>query len=77
MAMTKQSAAPWVIVAYICAALSLLFFPPLFGMLGIIFGSIAANKGDTNGKTAAIVSGVCMVIGIFFGMIIGINMASR
>ena len=60
--------------AYICAALSLLFLPIIFGPIGVILGVIASSNGDERGATAAIVSGVCMVIGMFLGMLIFASM---
>ncbi len=55
--------------AYICAGLSLLFLPIILGPLGVILGVIANSNGDERGKTAAIVSGVCMVLGMIIGVL--------
>ena len=56
--------------AYICAAMSLLFIPILFGPLGVVLGIIANSNGDERGSTAAIVSGVCTVVGMVIGMLV-------
>ena len=54
--------------AYICAALSLLFLPIIFGPMGVVLGVIASSNGDERGTTAAIVSGVCMFLGFIISM---------
>ena len=56
--------------AYICAAMSLLFIPILFGPLGVVLGVIANSNGDERGSTAAIISGVCTVLGMIIGMLV-------
>jgi hypothetical protein len=44
-----------------------LFLPPLFGILGIVFGAVSWSKGNTLGRTATFVS----IAGLILGMIIG------
>lgn len=55
------------IAGLICGIIAFLFFPPLFGVLGIVFGAISMSAGNKLGKTALIVS----VIGLIAGMVIG------
>ena len=56
--------------SYICAAMSLLFIPFVFGPIGIVLGVMASSNGDERGATAAIVSGVCMFLGFIIGMLV-------
>ena len=53
--------------AFVCAVVALLILPPVFGIAGIVLGSVGKNKGDPLGKTAMIVSAVCMVVGFAIG----------
>ena len=56
----------------ICAIISLFIIPPLFGILGIVFGSIAWSKGEIQGRNVVVVSVVAMII----GMVVGAMLAS-
>ena len=56
------------IIAIICAVIALGFFPPVFGIAGIVLGILARKKGDrTLGLVAIILSAVFMVIGFIIG----------
>lgn len=56
------------IIAIICAVIALGFFPPIFGIIGIILGVRARKKGeDTLGLIAITLSAVFMVIGFIIG----------
>lgn len=57
----------WSTIGIICGAIAFLFFPPLFGIAGLVFGGIAKSKGESGATTALIVS----VLGLVLGMIIG------
>ncbi len=63
---------PIAIVGIICAFISLLFFPPLFGILAVLLGAYALSKASEDQKSLGwitIVLGVTfMIIGIFLGM---------
>jgi hypothetical protein len=56
----------------ICAIISLFIIPLLFGILGIVFGSIAWSKGELQGRNVVVVSVVAMII----GMVVGAMLAS-
>jgi len=56
----------------ICAIIAFLFIPPLFGILGIVFGAIAWSKGEIQGRNVVVFSVVAMIV----GMVIGAMMAS-
>ena len=60
--------------AFICAGIALFILPPIFGIAGIVLGSVGNSKGDPLGKTAMIVSGVCLLLGMVVGVIV---LASR
>jgi hypothetical protein len=51
----------------VCAIVAFLFIPPLFGILGIVFGSIAWSKGEIQGRNVVVLS----VVGLIVGMVIG------
>lgn len=55
------------IASLVCGIIAFLIIPPLFGILGIVFGSISWSKGNTLGRTGTIVS----IAGLILGMIIG------
>ena len=52
----------------VSGAISFLFLPIVFGVLGIIFGSIAWSKGNPRGQAATIIS----IVGLILGLIISI-----
>jgi hypothetical protein len=52
------------IIGFVCAAVSLLFCPLVFGVAGIILGVVGHIRGESLGKWAAIAAAVCLVIGI-------------
>lgn len=56
------------IIGFVCAAISLLFIPIVFGPAAIILGVLAYKRGDRLGLWAAIAGGVCMVVGMILGM---------
>ena len=61
------------IIGIVCAVISLALLPPLFGIAGIILGTLALKKGQRNlGLIAIILSAVFMVI----GMIVGVAVSS-
>ncbi|MEV4126047.1 hypothetical protein [Nocardia sp. NPDC049707] len=52
------------IIGFVCAGISLLFCPYLFGPVGIILGIIGHRKGESLGKWAAIVSAISLIVGL-------------
>jgi hypothetical protein len=62
------------IVAFICAGLSVLFLPILFGPAGIVLGIVGNSRGERLGRPAAITSAICMVIGFIIAFAILSNM---
>lgn len=61
---TKQGFA---IAGLVCGIVAFLFLPPVFGILGIVFGSMSWKAGNKLGIAATIVS----IVGLILGMIIG------
>ena len=63
--MAENKGRTFSIIGLICAIISLLFFPILFGPAAIILGVIARKKGDlTFGLVVIILGAVFMVIGM-------------
>jgi membrane-bound ClpP family serine protease len=51
----------------ICAILSLIIVPEIFGALAIVFGAYAWKKEEGNRGLYVIIIGiVCMIVGIYF-----------
>jgi hypothetical protein len=42
----------------------------LFGIVGIVLGNVGKSKGDPLGKTAMIVSAVCLALGMVIGAVL-------
>ncbi|MGY4099737.1 hypothetical protein ACW2Q0_09290 [Nocardia sp. R16R-3T] len=61
---SRPGAQPLSIIAFVCAGISLLFCPYLFGPVGIILGIVGHKKGESLGKWAAIVSTISLIIGL-------------
>ena len=59
------------ILSIICAATAVLFFPLIFGITGIILGSLAFKKGSKAlGLVGIILSAVSMIIGLILGYLV-------
>ena len=58
---------------FVCAALALLFLPPVLGIIGAVLGFVAYSKGDRLGLYAGIASIACAVIGMVIGALIVAN----
>ena len=62
------------IIGLLCAVISLIFFPPVFGIAGIIFGVLSLQKGQKGlGITAIVLSAVFMLIGFAFGVYVHLH----
>ena len=56
------------IAGYICAAVSLLFLPPVLGLAGVVCGVVAIKRQQINqGATLLVVSFACAAIGMLIG----------
>lgn len=57
-----------IVTGYILAGISLLFFPFLFALVGLIIGVITISKGHTGHGVAHIVLSICFgILGAFLG----------
>ncbi|MBR5278541.1 MAG: DUF4190 domain-containing protein [Clostridia bacterium] len=66
------------IASLICGIVSIIMFAIITGPLGIVFGAIAKNKGNTSPMaTAGIVCGVIGVIGWLILMAMGVSLFSE
>lgn len=70
---TNTALSPVIIGGYACAAISLLFFPVIFGPLGLAFGIIALMRKQYASGIVIIVLSCAMA---YFGFIIGASMAA-
>lgn len=59
------------IAGLVCGIIAFLILPPVFGVLGIVFGAISWKAGNKLGMAATIVS----IVGLVVGMIVGAAMA--
>ncbi len=67
---TATSATGVLVGGYLCAAVSLLFLPPVLGLAGIICGCIAIRRQQINqGVILLVVSCVCAAVGILVGAV--------
>jgi hypothetical protein len=64
------------IVAFVLAAISLLFIPILFGAGSIICAALAMRRGERLAKVALVLGIVGTVLGIVIGVLVGIGTAN-
>jgi hypothetical protein len=63
------------VIAIICACISILFIPILFGVIGIILGIKSKNKGQkTLGTVAIVLSAVFMGVGMVLGVLVNMHL---
>ena len=55
------------IAGLVCGIVAFLFIPPVFGVLGIVFGAMSWKAGNKLGIAATIVS----IVGLLVGMALG------
>lgn len=58
------------IAAFVLGGISLLFFPIVFGPIGIVCGAVASSKGDPKGKLGIAAAAAGMVIGMVIGALV-------
>ncbi|OGO03493.1 MAG: hypothetical protein A2Y72_00575 [Chloroflexi bacterium RBG_13_53_26] len=64
----RKSATGFVVGSAVCAAIALLFFPPIFGVAGIVLGYFAFRRNRLAGTICMVVSGICMIVGVVLGL---------
>jgi len=57
----------------ILGVIAFLFFPIVFGPLGIIMGAIAKSKGESKAVVAIAVSAAGLVVGMMIGFIVALS----
>lgn len=65
----KDNTQLFIILGWICTAMSLLFIPILFGAGGVIFGYLLRNKGQVQHGTIMMIAAIaCAILGFVLGM---------
>ncbi|MBT2489082.1 hypothetical protein J7E96_11215 [Streptomyces sp. ISL-96] len=67
---------PLSIVAIVFGAVALFICPPLFGILGLVFGGIAKYKDEPLAVTGLIVAGAGLAIGMVLGFVVFSSMST-
>jgi hypothetical protein len=68
---TSASAKLWIGLGIIFAIIAVIFLPPLFGGLGILFGYLARRGGSqVGGVFTMYISGTAMVLGMALGVLL-------
>lgn len=71
--MGKNKGRVYSVVGLVCAIISLLFLPVLFGPAAIVLGVVARKKGDVSfGLVVIILGAVFMVFGMVLGAVVNI-----
>ena len=66
----KESGKGLIPMGYICAVMSVLFIPLLFGFAGIVVGIVNLVKDRVgHGIAQILLSGICALFGTYLGMI--------
>ena len=63
------------IAGLVCGIIAFLIVPPLFGILGIVFGGVSWSKGNKLGRVATFVAIAGLIIGMIIGAAIGASNA--
>lgn len=63
----------WIICGFISAIISVFILPPLFGILGIIFGFKASKLSIGWGVFLIFLNAICMIVGMVLGFTHGVN----
>lgn len=61
-----ENAMPYLVIGWICAVLSLIAFPFVFGIVGVTMGIISTKKESRVGMAVIIASIVFMLIGLIY-----------
>ena len=69
--MAEKKKTPLGILSIIFACISLIFFPPIFGLAGFILGIIGITKGEGRTATAGLILNcIFPIIGMIIGAIV-------
>ncbi|MEB6838028.1 hypothetical protein [Staphylococcus simulans] len=65
----KDNTQLFIILGWICTALSLIFIPILFGAGGVIFGYLLRSKNQVQHGTIMMIAAIaCAILGFVLGM---------
>lgn len=65
----KDNTQLFIILGWVCTAISLIFIPILFGAGGVIFGYLLRSKGQVQHGTIMMIAAVaCALLGFILGM---------
>ncbi|WP_436956168.1 hypothetical protein [Staphylococcus sp. AS1337] len=65
----KDNTQLFIILGWVCTAMSLLFIPILFGAGGVIFSYLLRNKGQVQHGTIMMIAAIaCAILGFVLGM---------
>ncbi|MGB9619623.1 MAG: double zinc ribbon domain-containing protein, partial [Armatimonadota bacterium] len=64
---TRGKGSAYSTAGLLLAVISIFIFPPLFGVLGVIFGGVGMSKGESAGCATIIVCTICMVVRMALG----------
>ena len=65
----KDNTQLFIILGWVCTAISLIFVPILFGAGGVIFGYLLRSKGQVQHVTIMMIAAVaCALLGFILGM---------
>ncbi|HJG40238.1 hypothetical protein [Staphylococcus sp. GDB20D115P1] len=65
----KDNTQLFIILGWVCTAISLIFVPILFGAGGVIFGYLLRSKGQVQHGTIMMIAAVaCALLGFILGM---------
>jgi hypothetical protein len=67
---SKGTAAFLTIIGWVCAILSLFFYPFIFGLVGVITGVLTTKSGSRPGLALIVTSIILMSIGLIYSDII-------
>lgn len=69
----EKSSAGWIVGGLICALVSVFFCPPVFGILGIVFGFKATKTNMGVGIIIIFISAIGMIVGFVWGLKTGVD----
>lgn len=58
------------IAGLVCALVSLLVLPIIFGPLALVFGAVSWSKGNQFGMISTLIAIPCMLVGMFLGVLL-------
>ena len=62
-----RGSAAFLVIGWICAIISLVWYPFIFGIVGVVMGVLASKRGSRAGLGLIMTSIVLMAVGLIFG----------